>query len=76
MIYDGRCHKCHCHYSLFVGFLFLDVLLVDDFLSYPPMMTIIAVLSRQSLDDPFHILTTTIHDDDLLRSLCRLLLRC
>ena len=48
-----------------LGLLFLDVFLVDDFLSFPPMMIIIAVLSSQSLDDPFHILTTTTHDEDV-----------
>ena len=45
MIYDGR-RLCRCQSSLFVdvlGLLILDVFLIDDFLSFPLMMTIIAV---------------------------------
>ena len=74
MIYDGRCHRCHCQSSLFIGLLFLDVFLFVDSLSFPPMMIIIAVSSCHSHDDPSHILTTTTHDDDdVLESSCRLL---
>ena len=44
MIHDERRH-CRCLSCLFVvlGLLILDVFLLDDFLSFPPMMTIIAV---------------------------------
>ena len=43
---DGRCH-CRCSQSsLFVvGLLLLDVFLIDDLFSFPPMMIVIAVLS-------------------------------
>ena len=72
VIYDGRCHRCHCQSSLFVDVIGLLLLMSYSFsilFSFPPMMVIIAVLSSQSLDDPFHVLTTTTHDDDLLESL-------
>ena len=69
MIYDGRCLRC-CQSSLFdvIGLLFLDVFLVHTFFSFPPMMTVIAVLSGHSLDDPYPSLTITTPDDDLPES--------
>ena len=70
---DGGCPCRCCQSSLFVdvvGFLLLMSYSFSILFPFPPMMIVIAVLSGHSLDDPYHILTITIPDDDVRWNHC------
>ena len=74
-MYDGRC-PCWCsHCSFFVvGFLIIDVFLPYDVLfSFPPMMTIMIVLSWCLSWWSSHVLTITTHDEDVFWGRCSFL---